>query len=330
MYFGNLYISFITGLIRPFYSEDTLIGNILIGEYGVLTMTVTFLIGALLPLVAGFYFLTHVLEDSNLLPRIAHLLDRPARRLGLSGGAIIPFLLGFGCVTVALVSVDLLQTRRERLIASVLLSLVIPCSAQVAIIFAFMLLLDVKYIVIYFAVIILVFILVGMVLNGLLPGKVRPLSIDLNPVKLPNFKEIIIRTALEARNFLRESGLPFFVGSIVISLLDYYNVFMKLAQWFSPITSGFLKLPDTATNLFVMSIIKRDLGAAAFYSLVNNGSFTQPQIVVTLTVLTLFVPCFASQMILFKQGRPLTAILIWISSFLMAFSVGGLVSFMII
>ena len=242
----------------------------------------------------------------------------------------IPFLLGFGCVTVALVSVDLLQTRRERLIASVLLSLVIPCSAQVAIIFAFMLLLDVKYIVIYFAVIILVFILVGMVLNGLLPGKVRPLSIDIKPVKIPNFKEIIIRTALEARNFLRESGLPFFVGSIVISLLDYYNVFMKLAQWFSPITSGFLKLPDTATNLFVMSIIKRDLGAAAFYSLVNNGSFTQPQIVVTLTVLTLFVPCFASQMILFKQGRPLTAILIWISSFLMAFSVGGLVSFMII
>ena len=104
---------------------------------------------------------------------------------------------------------------------------------------------------------------------------------------------------------------------------------MILRQWFAPLTVGFLNVPENAANLFVMSIIKRDLGAAGFYSMVQNGSFTQKEILVTLIVLTLFVPCFASQMILFKQGRPLAAVLIWVGSFLIAFSVGGLVSWFI-
>jgi len=78
-----------------------------------------------------------------------------------------------------------------------------------------------------------------------------------------------------------------------------------------------------------MSIIKRDLGAAGFYSMVTNGAFTQKEILITLIVLTLFVPCFASQMILFKQGKALTATLIWIGSFIIAFSVGGFISWLL-
>lgn len=330
MRFGDFYLSFVTGLVQPFCSEDSFWGNILIGEYGLLTMTVTFLIGALLPLVAGFYFLSHVLEESNLLPRIARLLDKPFRHLGLAGNAIIPILLGFGCVTVALVSLNILGTRRERLIASVLLCITVPCSAQVAIIFAFALLLDVKYMVLYFMIILMVFILLGFLLNLLLPGVVPPLSVTLKPVTCPDFKKIIRKTALESRDFLQSAGSTFFIGSVAISILDFYHGFMKLSEWFSPITSDFLKLPDLATNLFVMSIVKRDLGAAAFYSMVGDGRFTQQQIVVTLVVLTLFVPCFASQMILFKQGKPFTAVLIWLGSFLIAFSVGGLVRFILI
>ncbi len=95
---GTYYVSIIKGLISPFFSEDSLWGNLLIGQYGVLTMTPVYLFGLLLPLVVGFYFFQHVLDDSCLFPRIAKFLDKPFHLLGLNGNAIMPFALGFGCV----------------------------------------------------------------------------------------------------------------------------------------------------------------------------------------------------------------------------------------
>ncbi|MBR0599999.1 nucleoside recognition domain-containing protein [Sinanaerobacter chloroacetimidivorans] len=326
MWLEKTYLSFIIGFVRPFFDVDSFWGNILIGDYGILTMTPIFLFGLLLPLVAGFYFLRHLLVDSCIMPRIAKCLDRPLRRIGLSGNSILPLTLGFGCVTVALVSAGTLGTKRERLIASVLLSIAVPCSAQVAVIFALSFLLDWNYMLLYFGIVLAVFYLLGFLLNLLLPGKIPSISLETPSLRMPDLGKIIKKTAREAVDFLQDAGPTFFLGSIAISLLDYYDGFMKLREWFAPITSGFLNLPENATNLFILSIIKRDLGAAGFYSMVNNGSFTQPEILVTLIVLTLFVPCFASQMILFKEQKAVTAILIWIGSFLLSFFVGGITS----
>ncbi len=326
MQLGNYYLSFIEGLISPFFSEDSFWGNLLIGQYGILTMTPAYLFGLLLPLVTGFYFLQHVLDESCLFPRIAKFLNKPFHLLGLNGNAIVPFVLGFGCVTIALVSTSILGSRRERLIASALLCIAVPCSAQVAIIVSFAFLLNFKYFLFYLLVIGCVFILLGTLLNLLLPGALQPVALPTPPLRFPDLKKIIKNTAKEAVSFLRDTVPTFIIGGMAVSILDYYNGFMKLREWCAPITVEFLRIPENASNLFVMSIIKRDLGAAGFYSMVTNGSFTQKEILITLTVLTLFVPCFASQMILFKQGKALNATLIWIGSFVIAFSVGGLVS----
>jgi len=326
MHPGKYYLSFIKGLITPFCSEDSFWGNLLIGQYGILTMTPAYLFGLLLPLVTGFYFLRHILDESRLFPRIAGLLNKPFHLLGLNGNAVIPLVLGFGCVTVALVSTSILGTRRERLIASVLLSIAVPCSAQVAIIFSFAFLLGPKYFMLYLFVILCIFILLGTLLNLLLPGTLKPVITSVPPLQFPDLKKIIRKTAVEAVGFLKETAPTFLYGGMAVAILDYYNGFMVLRRLFAPITTGLLRVPENAANLFVMSIIKRDLGAAGFYSMVINGSFTQKEILVTLVVLTLFVPCFASQMILFRQGKPVTAVLIWFGSFAVAFVTGGLVS----
>ena len=330
MQLGNYYLSLIKGIIIPFCGEDSFWGNLLIGQYGILTMTPAYLFGLLLPLVTGFYFFQHILDESRLFPRIAKYLNKPFNLLGLSGNAVIPFVLGFGCVTIALVSTTILGTRRERLIASALLCIAVPCSAQVAIIVSFAFLLDIKYFLLYLLVIFGIFIVLGTLLNLLLPGTLHHTELSAPPLVFPDMKKIIKNTAKEAVLFLKSTVPTFLIGGMAISILDYYNGFMKLREWCAPITVDFLKIPENATNLFVMSIIKRDLGAAGFYSMVTNGSFTQKEILVTLIVLTLFVPCFASQMILFKQGKALTAILIWIGSFIIAFSAGGLISRLIL
>lgn len=330
MSFEHFYISFITGLLSPFFNEEDLVGTILLGQYGVLTMTPAFLLGVLLPLVAALFLIHHLLADSGLLQRIAKLLDKPFHLFGLSGNAIIPILLGFGCVTVALVSVNMLGTKKERLIASILLCIAVPCSAQVAVIIAMSFLLDLKYLILYYIVILSLFLLLGVVMNLLLPGIIATVPPATEPLRRPDVKKIIKKTALEARDFLREAGPPFFIGSIIISIIDYYDGFFLIRKWFDPITSSLLHLPQEATNLFILSIVKRDLGAMGFYSMVQNGHFTQPEIVVTLIVLTLFVPCFASQVILFKNQKALSAILIWLGSFLVAFAAGAAASYILL
>ena len=329
MQLGNYYLSVVKGLITLFCSDDSFWGNLLIGQYGILTMTPTYLFGLLLPLVAGFYFLQHILDDSCLFPRIAKFLNKPFHLLGMNGNAIIPFVLGLGCVTVALISTSILGSKRERLIASTLLCIAVPCSAQVAIIVSFAFLLNIKFFLLYLFIIFGIFMLLGILLNLLLPGTLQPVVLPTPPLQFPDFKKIIKITAKEAVSFLQDTVPTFLLGSIAISILDYYNGFMKLREWCAPITVEFLKIPENATNLFVMSIIKRDLGAAGFYSMVTNGSFSQKEILVTLIVLTLFVPCFASQMILFKQGKAIAAALIWIGSFAIAFLMGGFVSWLI-
>lgn len=329
MQIGTYYLSLVKGIIAPFFSEDSFWGSMLIGQYGILTMTPAYLFGLLLPLVAGFYFMQHVLDESRLFPRIARFLNRPLHLLGLNGNAIIPLILGFGCVTVALVSTAILGSRRERLIASVLLCIAVPCSAQVAIIVSFAFLLDIRYFLCYLFVIFCVFLILGLLMNLLLPGTLRAVDLPTPPLQFPNLIAISKNTAREAVVFLRSTVPTFILGGAAIAVLDYFNGFMKLCELCAPITVEFLKIPENATNLFVMSIIKRDLGAAGFYSMVTNGSFTQKEILITLVVLTLFVPCFASQMILFRQGRALTAVFIWIGSFVAAFSVGGFVSWLV-
>lgn len=329
MQLGNYYLSLIKGIITPFCSEDSFWGSLLIGQYGILTMTPAYLFGLLLPLVTGFYFFQHILDESRLFPRIAKYLNKPLNLLGLSGNAIIPFVLGFGCVTVALVSTAILGTKRERLIASALLCIAVPCSAQVAIIVSFAFLLNIKYFLLYLFVIFCIFVALGTLLNLLLPGTLHPVELPTPPLVFPDFKKIIKNTAKEAVDFLKGAVPTFMIGGAAVSVLDHYNGFMRLRELCSPITVEFLKIPENATNLFVMSIIKRDLGAAGFYSMVTNGSFTQKEILITLIVLTLFVPCFASQMILFKQGKALAAVLIWIGSFVIAFSAGGFISWLL-
>ncbi|HEY9715229.1 MAG TPA: ferrous iron transporter B, partial [Chroococcales cyanobacterium] len=109
------------------------VGNILVGEYGLVTLTVTYLLGLLFPLVVGFYLGLSILEDSGYLPRLAVLVDRMMSKIGLNGRAIIPLILGLGCVTMATITTRLLSTRREKLIATALLGVAIPCSAQLGV-----------------------------------------------------------------------------------------------------------------------------------------------------------------------------------------------------
>ncbi|WP_206457943.1 ferrous iron transporter B [Anaerovorax sp. IOR16] len=323
---GTCYFNWITGLLNPCFSDDSFISCLLLGEYGLLTMVPIYLFGLLLPLVAGFYFILSLLEDCGILCRVAVLMDRWFSKFGLNGKAIIPMLLGFGCVTMALITTRILGTKRERLIASALLCIGIPCSAQFAILLAISSQLTFQSLLIYLGTVFSLFFFVGFFLNHLLPGTSSELFLILPPLRTPVFLNLIKKTAQKTNHFLHDAGVMFVLGSILLSLLSYFNGFALLYQSLEPLTTSVLGLPPQTAGLFLMCMIKKDLGAAHLYSMVSDGLLSEPQIVIVLTIVTLFVPCFASLAVLIKEQSPLQSMLIWLSSIFLSFSTGAILA----
>jgi len=318
----GIYEPFIVSLVSRFISEQSFIGKLLIGEFGLLTMTPVYVFGLLLPLVVGFYLLLSILEDSGYLPRIAALVDRFMTKLGLNGRAIIPIILGFGCITMATITTRLLGSKRERIIATVLLGLTIPCSAQLGVIMGLLLSLGLKYIMIYTLVIVRVFVLTGVLLNKVMPGQSTDLLIDLPPVRIPRAINVMKKTFAKSKTFIVEATPLFALGAVLITLMQYTGFLDWIQVAIAPLTVGWLKLPKEAATALIMGIVRRDFGAAGLSSL----TMTPVQTLTALVTITLFVPCIASVIVIFKERTKEEAVLIWLSSFTVAFLLGGIVA----
>lgn len=314
---------FLRSLIERFTGDSGLAYRILAGEFGVATMTLTYILGLLLPLVIAFYLLMSTLEDSGYLPRIAALSDRLMTTIGLNGRAIIPIILGFGCITMATMTTRILGSERERRIATALMAFAIPCSAQLGVIIALLAAAGGGVIALaYVGIMVLVFGLIGLAMDRVLPGSSTDLLIDLPPLRLPRPKNVLTKTYHKTKMFLREVSLYFVAGALLLSVLQATGALHGLQRLMTPLTVGWLGLPAQASNAFVMGFVRRDFGAAGLYSL----GLGRTQILVALVTITLFVPCIASVLIIMKErGKGFTAA-VWLGSVGLAFLVGGIVA----
>ncbi len=309
--------SFISRIVSP----ESMLGQVLIGEFGLLTMTVTYLLGLLLPLVVGFYLFLSLWEDSGYLPRVATLVDRSMNAIGLNGRAVIPLILGFGCVTMATITTRLLGSERERRIAIFLLGLAIPCSAQLGVIAGLLAGVGLNYILLYLVVIMMILVTAGTVLKNILPGKTSDLLIDLPPLRLPRLDNIIKKTVIKSTNFLVEAAPIFALGSFMISIMNVTGLLNMIQIALAPFTVGWLGLPAQAATAFIMGLVRRDFGAAGL----STMDLTSLQTVVSLITITLFVPCIASVMMIFKERSKREAGFVWLSTWIIAFLTGGII-----
>jgi ferrous iron transport protein B len=322
----GVYEPFARFMIGQFIPEQSMLGAYLIGEFGVLTMTVTYVFGLLLPLVLGFYFILSIMEDSGYLPRLATLIDRFMNMVGLNGRAVIPMILGFGCVTMATISTRLLGSERERTIAVSLLGLAIPCSAQLGVIAGLLAGIGSQYIALYLLVMLITLGLVGKVLHSILPGKTTDLLIDLPPIRLPRIANVTTKMVTKSYAFIKEATPIFALGAVIVTTLQVTNSLYYIQDWLAPLTTGVLKLPRETANVFIMGLIRRDFGAAGL-----TGMALEPaQLIVALITITLFVPCIASVIVMFKERGKLEGMLIWFGSWVAAFTIGGIVAHLVI
>jgi ferrous iron transport protein B len=318
----NLWEPWVWGVITRYIPADSSVGTLLVGEFGVATMTITYLLFLLLPLVIAFYLALAVMEDSGYLPRLATLVDRSLNAVGLNGSAVIPLILGFGCVTMATITTRLLGNDREKKIAASILQFAIPCSAQIAVVAALLAGAGFGAVLTYSLTIFFVFVVIGTVLHRVLPGATTPLLIDLPPMRLPRPDNIIRKTAYRAYYFMKEATPWFFLGALGVGLLQITGLLVVWQNSLAPLTTRWLQLPREAATAFVMGMVRRDFGAAGLYQL----ALTPRQIVVALVTITLFTPCIASLMIMFKERGTNEALAVWFGTWVVAFAIGGLLS----
>lgn len=313
------------GSVSDFVYENP-IATLFFGEFGVLTMTITYLLFLLLPLVLGFYFIMAILEDSGYLPRLATMLDRTLNRIGLNGKAVIPIMLGFGCITMANITTRILGTNRERSIVTAILQFVIPCSAQLAVIAFLLARAGTVPLLIFMVTIFTILLTLSTILNRLLPGESSPLLLDLPTMKIPQLRNVLKKTFFRAYGFMKEAYVWFFVGALGIGLMQITNLLSVWQNLLEPLTTNWLKLPKEAANAFIMGMVRRDFGAAGLFDI----QLSAMQITVAIITITIFVPCIASFVVMLKERGWKEGISIWIGTWITAFFIGGLVAQIII
>lgn len=319
---NDYWVPFVQGLMAHIAPAGSAINTILAGEFGVLTMTPTYLLGVILPLVTGFYLLLSLLEDSGYLPRIAALSDRALTSMGLNGRAVIPLILGLGCVTMGTLTTRILGNKRERFIATALMAIAVPCSAQIAVIAALMTRVAWYYSLAYFVILILIFAVVGAVLERVTPGTSTALLIDLPTLRLPRLGNVVRKSALKVWQFMREVTVFFAVGAVLISVLQVVGFLDWIQVAARPLTMGWLGLPPQAATAFVMGFVRRDFGAAGFFTM----DLTDAQLLVAMVTITLFVPCIASVMVILKERGWRYLVGLMFGSVGLAFLLGGVVA----
>jgi ferrous iron transport protein B len=315
----------IRGLITDIIPSTSWWNTILVGEFGIITMTTTYLFFLLLPLVIAFYAALALMEDSGYLPRLATMVDSTLNKIGLNGRAVIPLILGFGCVTSATITTRLLGSEREKTIATALLQFVIPCSAQIAVIAALLAGAGFFPMLVYTLTIFGVLIAIGTILNRILKGESVPLLLDLPPMRLPRINNVVRKTVFRSYNFMKEAAGWFFVGALAVGVAQNTGALAVVTKLLTPLTTDWLQLPAEAATAFVMGVVRRDFGAAGLYHL----SLTPMQITVALITITLFVPCIASLMVMMKERGFKEGFIIWIGTWIVAFGIGGVVSHLV-
>jgi ferrous iron transport protein B len=317
--FGGGVNPWLTGLVRAHVPWPVL-QSLLVGDYGIFTLAITYAVALILPIVGTFFLFFSIIEDSGYLPRLALLVDRACKAIGLNGRAVIPLVLGFGCDTMATVVTRVLETKRERLIATLLMALAIPCSAQLGVVLG-LLSFNPAALAIWGGVVGATFALVGFLAARALPGEQPSFYMELPPLRLPQPANVLAKTYARMEWYFLEVFPVFVIASVLIWLGELTGLFDLLVGALQPLMQ-LLGLPSQAAVVFLFGFFRRDYGAAGLYELAQNGVLNGVQLVVSAVTLTLFLPCIAQFSVMAKERGLKTALAIAAFIFPFSFAVG--------
>ncbi|MGA1866494.1 MAG: FeoB small GTPase domain-containing protein [Thermoplasmatota archaeon] len=322
----------ISDRLGPGFFHDILIGELFDGKIdfvrsmGILTTGLFVPLAMVLPYIAAFYFILAILEDSGYLPRLATLSDNVFHKLGMHGHGIVPVFLGLGCNVPGALATRTLETRKQRFISATLLSISVPCMAQISMIFGILGPHGIGYILLVFITLIIIYITAGLIMNRFVKGESPEIFMEIPPYRKPSLITVFQKTWMRIRWFLTEA-IPFlFLGVLLVNIMYTIGFLEWLGNISAPLTEGWLGLPKEATTAMLMGFLRKDLAVGMLIPL----DMTPMQLVIAATILTVYFPCVATFAVLFRElgimdMMKATAIMIGTSLL-----VGGIMRFVLI
>ncbi len=299
--------------------------DLFVHEYGIITLGIRYAIAIVLPVVGIFFIVFSIIEDTGYLPRLAMLIDRVFKKIGLSGRAVIPMVLGLGCDTMATMITRTLETTRERVISTFLLALAIPCAAQQAV-FLGILSKNPTALLLWVGIIVGELLLVGYLSAKILPGSEPSFYMELPPLRLPKLTNVLTKTYSRMQWYLLEIIPLFIIASVMIWVGKLTRLFDLLIRLLEPVV-GFIGLPNNLAEAILYGFFRRDYAAAALYDeATGTVGLTGNQFLIAAVVLTLFLPCIAQFLVMIKErGTKTTMIMIGLI-LILAFGTGFLMN----
>ena len=264
-----------------------------------------------IPYILTFYLILAAVEDTGYMNAAAFLSDRLLHRLGLHGRAVIPLIAAAGCNVPAILGTRILRTRRERLIASTLVTLM-PCSARTAVIVGGVAAVaGWQYALLVYGIVLAVVVLAGLALDRLLPGEAGPLVMEMFPFRRPVLRQVLRKTWWRFREFVWDAAPLILVGSTALGLLYETGWVWHLEPVLAPVVEGWLLLPGVAGLTLLFAVLRKELaiqlllvfaavqagGAVHGIGEVMSGS----QVVTYAVVNTIYVPCVATIAVLGRE-----------------------------
>ncbi len=222
---------------------------------------------------------------------------------------------------MATVTTRMLDRGKERVIAIALLALAVPCSAQMAVILVLLAGLGFAYWALYGGIILGVFLIIGALLSRMVPGERSDLMFELPTLRMPQWRTVLRKARFRTWVFIKDVFPLFFLGALIISVLLVTGALEAMKGALAPLVVGWLGLPPEGATALLMGFVRRDFGAAGFFHM----ALTPLQAVVGMVVITLFIPCIASVMVIHKELGLKGILGILAFTLAVAFVTGGLV-----
>jgi ferrous iron transport protein B len=297
--FGELIIPMVATVCEkvPF----PLLERFMVGEFGLVSVALSLALGVVAPVLFMFFLVFGIIEDSGYLARLSVLFGRLLKKMGLSGKGVLPIVMGFSCVTMAILTTRVLETRKERIIATLLLLLGMPCAPLLSVMLVILTHLNWKAYVVVFGVIFLQMLLAGLVAERLIPGERSTFFMEIPPLRIPRMRSILVKTTQRIMHFTAEAIPVFILATGVLFVLNEAGFLRFLEYLGKPFLETFLDLPPESIRVVLSTMIRREAGAALLKELFDRGLFSDVQTVLLMLICTFLVPCVNALVVTYKE-----------------------------
>lgn len=310
-----------------------------------------------LPIIVVLFFFLAILEDTGYMSRVAFVMDKLLRRIGLSGRSFVPMLIGFGCSVPAIMATRTLSSERDRKMTMLLIPFM-SCSAKIPIYAVFTAAFFPDHGGLVMTCLYVFGMLVGIIAAKVLSktaftGKPVPFVMELPNYRMPSLKSVLLLMWEKAWDFIRRAFTVIFAATIVIWFLQHFDVRLNvvgegstdsllaiIGTWIAPVfaplgfgdwrvatalLTGLMAKEAVISTLGVLMNVGANLGSAAL-----GGLFTLPLAVSFLVFCLLYTPCVAALAALRRElGSGVKTVLVMISqccvAWLAAFCVYALI-----